>query len=68
MMPTAPTLSPEAMAQAGAGAPTNPMNFLVAAADMHNSGSLSMPSGPSEDPLASAKSKRPFGKKIRMVK
>lgn len=67
-MPTAPTLSPEAMAQSGAGAPTNPMNFLVAAADLHNSGSLSMPTGGSADPLASTKSSKPFGKKVRIVK
>lgn len=67
-MPTAPTLSPEALAQSGAAAPTNPMNFLVAAADLHNSGSLSMPTGPHDDPLGSAKSSRPSGKKIRIVK
>lgn len=65
---TAPSLSPEAMAQSGVGAPTNPMNFLIAAADAHNSGSLSMPAGGSEDPLASTKSRKPFGKKIRIVK
>jgi hypothetical protein len=49
-MPQAPMLPPEEMAKAAAGGATgiNPANFLIAAADMHNSGQLSMPKGPSQ--------------------
>jgi hypothetical protein len=48
-MPTAPTLPPEEMAKvAGGPAGLNPANFLIAAADMHDSGQLSMPKGPSQ--------------------
>jgi len=43
-MPVAPLLPPDQMAQAQAGAGLNPANFLIAAADMHNSGAL--PSAP----------------------
>lgn len=42
-MPMAPGLPPDEMAKAQAGAGINPANFLIAAADMHNSGSLSAP-------------------------
>lgn len=42
-MPTAPLLPPDQMAQAQVGAGLNPANFLIAAADMHNSGQLSAP-------------------------
>jgi hypothetical protein len=67
-MPTAPLLPPEEMQKAQSTAGINPANFLIAAADMHNSGQLSAPQGPSTDPLASAKSKKPFGKKLQIVK
>lgn len=42
-MPTAPLLPPDQMAQAQASAGLNPANFLIAAADLHNSGKLSAP-------------------------
>jgi hypothetical protein len=42
-MPMAPNLPPDQMAQAQAGAGLNPVNFLIAAADMHNRGQLSAP-------------------------
>ena len=48
-MPTAPMLPPEEMAKAaGASNGINPANFLIAAADMHANGQLSMPQGPSQ--------------------
>lgn len=39
-MPQAPMLPPEMMAKSGAAAPISPVNFLMAAADMHKSGTL----------------------------
>jgi hypothetical protein len=67
-MPTAPMLPPDEMAKAQATAGINPINFLTAAATMHNEGSLSAPTGPKTDPLAATKSKKPFQKKIRIIK
>jgi hypothetical protein len=66
-MPTVPMLPPDQMAraQASAGA-ANPVNFLIAAADMHNQGQLSAPSGPTNDPLARA-GKKPL-RKMQVVK
>lgn len=42
-MPQAPMLPPDQMAQAQSGAGLNPVNFLIAAADMQKSGQLSSP-------------------------
>lgn len=67
-MPTAPALPPDEMAKAQASTGINPVNFLMAAASMHNAGQLSSPTGPSTDPLSSAKSKRPFQKKLKIIK
>jgi hypothetical protein len=68
-MPTAPLLPPEAMQQQTQAAQgMNPTNFLIAAASASKGNSFSMPSGPHTDPLASTKSKKPFGKKVQMVK
>lgn len=74
-MPTAPMLPSEAM-QSSSGAPTNPLNFLIAAADMQKNGQLpsqanaatpqrSMPKGPSLDPL---RAPRRGHKNIRLIK
>lgn len=67
-MPVAPMLPPEQMAQAQATAGINPANFLIAAADMHGAGQLSMPVPKGEDPLQSAYSRSPGKKKIRIIK
>ena len=67
-MPTAPSLSPEAQAQATASGGLAPANFLMAAAQLHGEGKLSAPVPAGRDPLASAKSHKPFGAKIHMVK
>jgi hypothetical protein len=65
-MPTAPLLPTDDMAKAQASAGLNPVNYLIAAADMHASGQLTQPSGPHSDPFASAgKSRRG---KIQVVK
>lgn len=50
-MPQAPLLPAEAMAQAQSTAGLNPANFLIAAADMHNSGQLSAPVPAGKDPV-----------------
>lgn len=50
-MPQAPLLPPDQMAQAQASAGLNPANFLIAAADLKNSGQLSAPV-PAGQPLA----------------
>lgn len=74
-MPIAPTLPPEVMAKAGVSAPTSPVNFLMAAADMSKAGSLTdtakgrsapMPSSPGRG-LQSGKAPSRSGK-IRMMK
>jgi len=39
-MPQAPMLPPEMMAKTGQAAPTSPVNFLMAAAEMSKSGAL----------------------------
>lgn len=44
-MPQAPMLPPDQMAAAQANAGLNPVNFLIAAADMQNKGQLSAPQG-----------------------
>ncbi len=67
-MPTAPTLAPDQMAQAQATAGINPVNFLIATADMHSSGQLSAPVPQGKDALAPALSKKSSGRKIRVVK
>jgi hypothetical protein len=65
-MPTAPLLPADEMAKAQATAGVNPANFLIAAADLHSSGQLSAPSGPTNDPLARA-GKQPR-KRMQVVK
>lgn len=47
-------LDPAQMQQAQATGGVNPANFLIAAASMHNEGSLSAPEGPKE-PLQTGK-------------
>ena len=42
-MPMAPGIPVDPTAQASQGAGLNPANFLIAAAEMHNSGQLSSP-------------------------
>lgn len=42
-MPQVPALPPDQLAQAQSTAGLNPANFLIAAADLHNSGQLSAP-------------------------
>lgn len=61
-MPTAPTLSPEAMASAQASGGLAPANFLMAAASLHGEGKLSAPVPAGRDPLRKA------GGKIKVVK
>jgi hypothetical protein len=62
-------LSPEDMAKAQSTGGINPALFLTAAADLHNSGQLSQPSGPTSDPLASAyKKNMGVKKRIRLIK
>ena len=65
-MPTAPMLPPDEMAKA-ATAGLDPANFLIAAADMHGQGQLSMPVPKGKDPLAGAFSRKP-SRKIRVIK
>jgi len=67
-MPIAPGLPQDPTTQAAASGGMKPANFLIAAADMHNSGQLTAPSGDKTDLLSSAKSRKPFGKKIQIVK
>ena len=67
-MPTAPLLPQDEMTKAQATAGIDPANFLIAAADMHGSGQLSMPTDKGKDPLAAAKSRKPFQKKLRIIK
>jgi hypothetical protein len=68
-MPQAPTLSSDTQAQQSAATSgTNPMNFLIAAADMHAQGQLrgDVPKG--TDPLAPALSRKPSRKRIQLIK
>ena len=67
-MPTVPPLSAEQaqMSQASGTAGINPVNFLVAAAQMHNEGSLSAPTDPS-GPKLGAKNPR-ANKRIRIIR
>lgn len=54
-MPTVPNLPPEKLGSASAnGLPTDPANFLLAAADLHQSGELSSPV-PAGHPLQTGK-------------
>jgi hypothetical protein len=64
-MPIAPNLPPDQMAKAQANAGVNPVNFLIAAADMHNSGQLSAPVPKGKD-LPSTMRRNP--KRLQMVK
>ena len=66
-MPTAPLLPPDQMAQAQSSAGLNPANFLIAAADMHNSGQLSSPDPGGQDPLQRAGRVR-ANKRIKLIK
>lgn len=42
-MPTVPRLPADMLRNSGSGLPTDPANFLLAAADLHSSGELSAP-------------------------
>jgi hypothetical protein len=57
-MPTVPSLPPELLQQSAQGSggamPTNPLNYLMAAADLHQSGDLSTPV-PTGSPLQTGK-------------
>lgn len=64
-MPQVPTLPPDQLAQAQATAGTNPANFLMAAADLHQSGQLSAPVPKGKD-LAQFSRRAP--KKLKVLK
>ncbi len=68
-MPTAPMLPPEMMARSGAASPVDPVNFLMAAADMSKQGQLpdaakgrSIPAGIGK-PLQTGK---PMGRRAKL--
>lgn len=67
-MPQAPLLPPGMTDQnpAGATAGINPQNFLMAAADLHQQGAFSMPSGDKTDPLARVG--KPPRRKLKVIK
>jgi hypothetical protein len=68
-MPQAPMLPPEQMASAQANAGINPVNFLIAAADMHGQGQLSQKLPQGQDPLKLAETTRPKApRRMRVVK
>lgn len=68
-MPQAPSLPPEQMAAAQAGAGMNPANFLIAAAEMHGNGSLSAPVPAGKDLVTpSQKGNRLAQKHLRILK
>ncbi len=75
-MPTVPSLPPDKLGSAGPqGLPTDPSNFLLAAADLHQQGQLSAPTGPttpvpqSGKPIATRARARSGGRdKLQLVK
>lgn len=68
-MPLAPLLPPDQMAKAQAGAGLNPANFLIAAAEMHNSGALSAPVPSGKDLVTpSQKGNRLVQKHLKVLK
>lgn len=68
-MPQAPSLPPDQMAQAQSTAGLNPVNFLIAASEMHNNGSLSAPVPKGKDLVTpSQKGNRLVQKHIRILK
>lgn len=66
-MPQAPTLSPEQMAKVGQGSAIDPQNFLLAAADLHQSGALSSPM-PTGQPLGGPAKSGKGRKTMKVVK
>jgi len=65
-MPAAPSMSPALPASAQANAGIDPANFLMAAADLHQSGALSSPV-PTGVPLQTGK--MPKGsKRLKVIK
>ena len=68
-MPMAPLLPPDQAAQQQATGGLNPANFLIAAAEMHNNGSLSAPVPKGKDLVTpSQKGNRLVQKHIRILK
>ncbi len=67
MMPTAPMLPPDQMKSAGLAPPTNPMNLLMAAAEMHSRGDFQSAPVPTGHNLQTGK---PAGRrhKLEIVK
>lgn len=66
MMPQAPSLPPEMLKAQGTAAPTNPINFLMAAAEAHASGNFQSAPVPKGVDLQSGKVNRK--KHIQVVK
>jgi hypothetical protein len=65
-MPQAPALPPDQMKAAGVQSPTNPVNFLMAAAEAHSRGDFQSAPVPSGIDLQSGKSSRK--KHLKVVK
>lgn len=57
-MPQAPSLPPDQMKAAGIAAPTNPINFLMAAAEAHSAGDFQSKPVPAGVDLQSGKTSR----------
>lgn len=66
-MPTTPTLPPDQMKAAGAAMPTNPMNFLMAAAEAHSKGDFQSAPVPTGKALQTGKGQG-RGHKLEVVK
>lgn len=66
-MPQAPTLPPDQMKAAGLAAPTNPVNFLMAAAEAHSRGDFQSAPVPHGIDLQSGKAPSRH-KKLQVVK
>lgn len=64
-MPQAPTLPPDQMKASGVG-PTNPINFLMAAAEAHSAGEFQSKPVPTGVDLQSGKANRK--KHLKVVK
>jgi hypothetical protein len=64
-MPQVPLLPPDQLAQAQATGGLSPANFLMAAADLHNSGQLSAPV-PAGKPLQTGPKRQP--RKLKVIK
>lgn len=66
-MPQVPTLSPEMMQGSGGSVPTNPINFLMAAAEAHSRGDFQSAPVPKGADLQSGKASSRH-KHIKIVK